>query len=100
MPPHGNNADLEHKLERNRQLLEENNTLLKRLDRNARWSFWLQILWYVFLIGMPFALYFYVLEPYFSALGSSYETFNAGMQEIPGWKQFNEFIENFNNREG
>ena len=47
----------------------------------------------MFLIGLPFAVYFYVLEPYFEALGSSYETFNAGIQEIPGWKQFYEAFE-------
>lgn len=81
-------------LEKNTKLLEENNKLLKKIHRNGLWGFWIRIVWYALLIGMPFALYFYVLEPYFTALGSSYETFQAGMQEIPGWKQFNEAINN------
>lgn len=96
MQSHGTDSTLKHEVEQNRKLLEENHRLLKRLEGTARRSFWLQIAWYVFLIGLPFALYFYVLEPYFAAMGSSYETFNAGMQEIPGWKQFYEMVAEYN----
>ncbi|MFT5036882.1 MAG: membrane protein insertase Oxa1/YidC/SpoIIIJ [Candidatus Azotimanducaceae bacterium] len=73
-------------LKRNSELIEENNKLLKKLHRNAVWGFWMRIVWYAVLIGLPFALYFYVLEPYFTALGSDYEIFKAGMQELPGLK--------------
>ncbi|MEX0917857.1 MAG: hypothetical protein WDZ93_01760 [Candidatus Paceibacterota bacterium] len=92
--------DLKRQLDQNKKLLEENNSLLRRLDRNARIGIWLQVLWYVFLIGMPFAVYFYILEPYFAAMGSSYETFNAGIQEIPGWKQFHELLGSYQGSEG
>jgi uncharacterized membrane protein (DUF106 family) len=82
-------------MKENKRLLEENNELLKKIYRNGLVTFWIRIVWYVFLIGLPFALYFYVLEPYFEALGSSYEVFSAGIQEIPGWKQFNAAIDTF-----
>ena len=75
---------MEELLVQNSELIAENNKLLKKIHRNGVWSFWTRITWYVVMIGLPFALYFYVLEPYFTALGSSYETFSAGMQEIPG----------------
>jgi hypothetical protein len=88
----GHNTDLVAELAASRKIIEENNKLLHRLDRNARWAFWLQVVWYMLLIGLPFAVYFYVLGPYFEALGSSYETFSAGMQEIPGWKLFHEYV--------
>lgn len=93
MQDSGNDARLNGVLEENRRLLEENNQLLRKLHRNTRLSFWVQIAWYVILIGLPFALYYFVLEPYFTALGSSYDAFNAGIQEIPGWKQFYEMME-------
>jgi len=88
MPPDTTNLEIKYLLEKNTELLKENNLLLKKIRRSASIGFWFQVTWYIFLIGLPFALYFYILEPYFEALGSSYEVFNAGMQEIPGWKQF------------
>jgi len=97
MQPHTEQSEMKEMLEENNKLLEENNKYLKRLYRNARWSFWLRVVWYLLLFGLPFAIYFYILEPYFTLLGSSYDQFNAGIQEIPGWKQFNLFMNSFSN---
>jgi len=82
-------------IDKNTILLEDNNKLLKKLHKYEVMGFWFRILWYGILIGMPFALYFYVLEPYFTAVGSSYETFYVGMQEIPGFKQFNDALQQY-----
>lgn len=88
-------AKLKNQVDKNKALLEENNRLLHRMYRFTLVGFWVRVVWYVLLIGLPFALYFYILEPYFTALGSSYEVFSAGMQEIPGWKQFNEALRQY-----
>jgi hypothetical protein len=93
MPP-----DIRGLLEKNTELLKENNKLLRKIRRNQIWGVWMTFIWYGLLVGLPFALYFYVLEPYFAALGSSYETFYIGMQEIPGFKQFNEALEIYKDR--
>jgi len=85
---------MEELLVQNSELIAENNKILKKIHRNGLWGFWLRIAWYVVLIGLPFALYFYILEPYFNALGSSYETFSAGMQEIPGLRLIMEILQN------
>ena len=76
----------------NQRLLTENNQLLNKINRRSIWSFWFRLAWMMVLIGIPFVLYFYVIEPYFSALGSSFETFREGLQEVPGWKQFYEAV--------
>ena len=76
-------------------MLEENNRLLRKMYRYTVVGIWMRVAWYVLLIGLPFAVYFYILEPYFEALGSSYEVFSTGMQEIPGWKQFNEALRQY-----
>jgi hypothetical protein len=70
------------------RLLRENNEILKKLYRHSVIALILRFVWYAILIGMPFALYFYVLEPYFEAFGSNYDTFRQGMAEIPGFKSF------------
>lgn len=92
------NTEIKMLIERQTALLEENNELLRKMRRAAKIGLWFQIVWYVFLIGLPFALYFYILEPYFEALGSSYEVFSTGMNEIPGWKQFHETLDRLNSQ--
>lgn len=77
----------------NQRLLAENNKLLKKLHRNAVISFWIRLLWILIIIGAPFIFYYYIVEPYFESFGSSFETFQNGLQEVPGWKQFYESIQ-------
>lgn len=95
MPPNSTQTELKTSIDKNTELLEDNNRLLRKLHKYEVMGFWFRIVWYAILIGLPFALYFYVLEPYFTALGSSYETFYVGMQEIPGFKQFNEALQQY-----
>ena len=94
MNPEQNEHDqMKELLLENQRLLAENNKLLKKLRRNAIVSFWLRIVWFLLIIGLPFVFYYYVVEPYFTSLGSSFETFQEGLQEVPGWKQFYESIQ-------
>lgn len=81
-------------INQNADLLKENNTLLKKIHRQAVITLWLRVLWYIVLIGLPFALFF-ILEPYFEALGSNYNTFQAGIGEIPGLKNLNVLLEQY-----
>ena len=90
-----NSPEIKDILAKQNELLVDNNRLLRKLYRYEVIGFWSKIFWIALLIGMPFALYYYVLEPYFSAFGSSYATFNAGVQELPGLKYFNEFLQQY-----
>ncbi len=85
--------DIRQLLLENQKLLADNNRMLKKLHRSSVISFWLKIFWIVLVIGLPFILYYYVVEPYFNAFGSSFDTFRNGVEEIPGWKQFYDAVE-------
>ena len=98
MEPASDHTELKRMLEKNSALLEENNELLKKIHRNAVLGFWLRIVWYILIIGAPFALYFYVVEPYFEALGANYEVFKAGINEIPGLKGLGELLNRLGER--
>ncbi len=81
-----NHDEIIRLLRENAEIQKENNEILKKLYRHSVVGFVLRIVWYTILIGMPFAVYFYLLEPYFAAFGANYETFRQGMAEIPGFK--------------
>lgn len=72
----------------NQNLLKENNQLLKKMNNRSLWLFWLKTIWFMVLIGAPVALYYYVLEPYFTSLGNSVETLQDTVQSIPGIGKF------------
>lgn len=94
MPPkHPEHERLLELTKENERLLIENNTLLKSINKKLLWGLRAKIVWYGLLIGLPFALYYYILEPYFTTLGSSFDTFSEGMREIPGWKQLNNAVQ-------
>jgi hypothetical protein len=84
--------ELEQLLIENQRLLVENNLLLKKLKWYSAWSFWFKVVWLLIIIGAPFVVYFFMLEPYFQSLGSSFDMFREGLQEVPGWKQFYESV--------
>ena len=79
-------AEILRLLRANNELAEQNQKLLKTLYRHSVIGFATRVIWFIILIGLPFALYFTILEPYFEAFGSNYETFRAGIGEIPGLK--------------
>jgi hypothetical protein len=53
----------------NSVLIKENNVLLKRIYRHSMWSLGLKVVWFMVIIGLPIAVYFYLLDPYFQILG-------------------------------
>jgi len=76
----------------NNELLKQNHEYLRKMYRNDMIGMTLRIVWYSLLIGLPFAMYFYVLQPYFEAFGSNYELFRQGIAEIPGLKGLEHFM--------
>ncbi len=86
MPPSHEHEEMLQLLKENAELAKQNNELLKKLYRHTTFAFWIRIVWYAVLIGLPFAVYFYFLEPYFEAFGANYDLFRQGMAEIPGLK--------------
>ncbi len=89
-PQHTDQQLVKDLLLENKRLITENNDLLRKMNRMQWWSFIFRTLWFLVFIGAPFLVYYWVLEPYFTTLGSSFELFETGLQEVPGWKQFYE----------
>lgn len=75
---------LSRQLREQAKLLKDNNRMLHDIKRQMAIGFWVRMVWFIIIIGLPFALYFYVLEPYFAAFGASYQVFVEGLNELPG----------------
>jgi hypothetical protein len=87
-------------LRENNDLAQQNNKLLRTLYRHSVIGFITRVIWFIILIGLPFALYFTILEPYFEAFGSNYGTFRAGIGEIPGLKGLEQMMQYFEHGTG
>ena len=83
MPPH-DEEEITRLLKENTELVRENNRILKKMRRNAVIELWVRVVWYAFLIGVPFLLYFYLLGPYLAAFG---------IHQFPGLKTFQSLFE-------
>ncbi len=85
-------AELLRLTRENNELIKQNHEYLRKMYRNDMIGLTIRLIWYGLLIGLPFAIYFYVLEPYFEAFGANYELFRQGIAEIPGLKGFEQFM--------
>lgn len=70
-------------LHENEELIKENNVLLHKMHRWNMIGIGLRVVWYTIIIGVPFVLYFYLFEPYFSGFAQNYESFRTGVSNIP-----------------
>jgi len=86
MEPSEEHNEMLRLLRENNELSKANNELLKKLYRHNLIGFVTRVVWYAVLLGLPVAVYFYILGPYFNAFGSNYELFRQGMAEVPGLK--------------
>lgn len=72
--------DMEKMILENQKILAENNKLLRKLQRGARWAFWLRLVWLAVFLGLPFIAYFYILAPYYEAIQETLKSFGI---ELP-----------------
>lgn len=75
--------ELRKLLEETKELAKENNKMLRSVRRIGMIEFVMRIAWYLILVGIPFAVYFYVLEPYLAAIGISYSKLSEDVQALP-----------------
>lgn len=73
--------------------VSDTNSRIRRIDRGMRIAFWFRILWFLFLIGIPFAIYYYLIEPY-KGLIEQQAAFSENIQNIPGWDKFDNWVDN------
>lgn len=96
MPPVSPNdhEEMLRLLRENNALAKDNNKILHRLYRYSIAGFVFKCIWFAIIIGLPFAIYYYLLAPYFGAFGTNYETMSASMPWLNTWEEFFPFFAN------
>jgi hypothetical protein len=82
------NEQLKTLLEENKRLLTENNVMLHKLRRGAMWATAFRVLWFAIIVGLPIALYYFLLEPNLTTLGRAWQMIQSSVQDVSGWQQF------------
>lgn len=71
--------DIKILLRKNLELTKENNRLLKKIRRSAIIGGVVRIIWWAIIIGVPVALYYYIVQPYLAELNQAYEGVKGGV---------------------
>jgi uncharacterized membrane protein (DUF106 family) len=82
MPPHLDHEALKALILENQRILMENNQYLRKLHSHMVWGFWIRIIGWAFILGLPVIAYYYVLAPYMSAFTTSLPSMEGSLQEF------------------
>ena len=74
-------ARIEKLLTENQALLIENNTILKKQEKRAVRSFWLRVVWFAILIGLPIILLPYIMATVMGSMGLPAGDSSSSMSE-------------------
>ncbi len=72
---------LEKLLRENLELAQENNKILRKMQRGARWGRFFKFLFWLVIIGASMGTYYY-LQPFLNGLLETYESVVSGVGKI------------------
>ena len=79
-------------LEENLRLTKENNRLLRKLKRAQTLGTVFRIIWIAVIVGLPVALYVYLIQPYYEGVQTRFESLQQKIDSIPGVEKILEKI--------
>ena len=69
--------ELKELVRQNTKVAEDTNRVVHKMQRSARWSMVLRMVWWLTLFGITSAIYFYFLAPYLDVLGEYKDTISS-----------------------
>lgn len=89
-------GELRELVEKNVAIAEETNRVVHGIQRRARWGLLFQIVWWLTILGISGAAYYYYLQPYVEKVKDVYGQVQVGTQQAKDWEnQFSEFFKKF-----
>lgn len=84
-------------IEKTHRIVKENYEMLRAMRREAWIGFFIKIIVWLAILGVPVYLYFTFLQPFFSELQTTYEGVQTSTQEAQNLSdRLQEFLQRFN----
>lgn len=78
---------LKQEVEELKVLTEDTNRQVHKMRRSARWGLLFQILWWLSVIGVTGAAYYYYVQPYIQKVEEFYLEAQQGAPQAQNWQQ-------------
>jgi hypothetical protein len=79
--------DIKKLLEENLKVVKQNHEILEKIHKVYMYTLWMKVLWFAIIVGVPFILYYFLIEPYLMAAGIYTEQIRdalKGFQQLVG----------------
>ena len=73
--------ELKEMVRQNTALAQENNKMLRAMRSSQRWSSVLRVVWWLTILGVSGAFYYYYVAPYIKQLLQIYQNMQSGAAE-------------------
>lgn len=70
-------------LEENLKVSRDSHAILEKMHRMDVYTFWMKVLWFASIVGLPILVYYLLVEPYFRAVGLNSEEFTLMLKNLP-----------------
>ncbi len=88
--------ELKQEVEDLKGLTQDTNKLMHKMHRRARWGMLFQLAWWLTIVGITGAAYYYYVQPYVQKIENIYTSAQEGATRLQGWEgQVQEFLSNY-----
>lgn len=77
---------LENEIKEIKELTEENNKMLHSIQRRARWTIVMRLMYWIFIVGASIGA-FYFIQPYLNQLNDTYDSIKTTQQKASDFSQ-------------
>lgn len=77
--------DLKQEVRRLTQTVQDTNTQVHKMRRSQRWHTLFQIVWWLSVIGITGAVYYYYVQPYVAEIMQAYNTAQGLQVQFQDW---------------
>lgn len=77
---------LKQEVEELKEMTADTNRQVHKMRRGARWGLLLQLVWWLTILGITGAAYYYYVQPYVQKIEQFYLSAQHGAQQAQGWE--------------